>query len=314
MRTSPKINPHLRHLLLDGAAFVLFVLMFGKGATGIRWHEWLGIGLAVVLGVHLVWHWAWIVSVGKRLAGRLPGMQRLCAVVDVVGFFAFVTSIASGLLISRAVLPAIGLQPPGGPYWRWLHHLSSDVALFAAGVHVALHWRWIGRAVARLWRRPKTASAAEPASNECGAVELARKTKSSAVPFATALRTSLLRTATVIGAALLVTLAWWGASYTALGDPSLGASSGHGPQAAGAPCEGRGPCAGEGRRAGRGFGRGARRAGPGGEHGAAGELAKPLVVTAGALVIVMAASGVSSLASRRRRVATKIGSTAAEPS
>jgi hypothetical protein len=149
-----KNNSTKANLLLDVAIFVAFLLALDPRLTGITIHEWLSLAAAAAVAVHLLWHWEWIVGVTRRFLGRTSGAARLNYIVDTLFFVDVAVILFSGLMISQAILPALGLAAPGGSFWLILHSLSADWAIILMAVHTALHWKWIANAVKRYVLRP----------------------------------------------------------------------------------------------------------------------------------------------------------------
>lgn len=145
---------------LDLLLVVAFALDYSFRFTGLAIHEWIGIGLGVALIVHLTLHWDWVLRTTKRIIGSLPGRERLRWIVDLLLLIVMVFCIASGVLVSRSALPALGIKPVSGSFWNGLHTTTADFTLVLATVHVALNWRWIVTVTRRLFRRgaPKTAT------------------------------------------------------------------------------------------------------------------------------------------------------------
>ena len=53
-----------------------YTLAYSLGFTGIATHEWLGIGLGVVLLVHFTLHWDWVIRITRKLLSH-DGRARL---------------------------------------------------------------------------------------------------------------------------------------------------------------------------------------------------------------------------------------------
>ncbi|MFI5067437.1 MAG: DUF4405 domain-containing protein [Streptosporangiales bacterium] len=140
-----------RHL--DAAILAGYVMAYSFGFTGLAIHEWLGIGLGLVLLVHLTLHWDWVTRTTRRLLRR-GGRDRLIWLVNLALIIAMTLCIASGILISRVALSELGISTPGGPFWSQLHTQTATVTLVLVAVHVALRWRWIVTVGRRLFRRP----------------------------------------------------------------------------------------------------------------------------------------------------------------
>ncbi|HAJ34502.1 MAG TPA: hypothetical protein DCL15_02245 [Chloroflexi bacterium] len=152
-RSARRFSETLKNFWLDIVLFFAFIIDWNLRFTGLAIHEWLGIGLGVLLVYHLLVHWSWIVAVGKRLAGRLHVQERLKVLLDILLFVNMVILIASGLLISEVALRQVGIHAEAGFVWRRLHTLSADWILWLMGLHLAFNWRWITNAFRRyVWQ------------------------------------------------------------------------------------------------------------------------------------------------------------------
>lgn len=137
------------NLIVDFGIFAAFLVAFEPSLTGISIHEWLSIALAAAVVIHLLLHWKWITGVLRRFFRQLLHTSRLKFVVDFLLFTAFVTVMLSGLLISRSVLPTLGLSAVEGHGWRGLHSLSANLSLGLVALHFALNWQWVVRMISR---------------------------------------------------------------------------------------------------------------------------------------------------------------------
>lgn len=137
------------NLLIDAGIFTAFLVAMEPRLTGVAIHEWLSLALAATVIVHLLLHWNWITSVGARFFKKLWHSSRFKFVVDALLFVVFTTIMMSGVMISKAFLPALGLQVQAGPVWRMLHSLSADAGILLVGLHFALNWKWVAAMVGR---------------------------------------------------------------------------------------------------------------------------------------------------------------------
>jgi hypothetical protein len=132
------------NLIIDTGIFAAFLVAMEPRFSGISIHEWLSLALAATVVVHLLLHWKWIVGVGKRFFQKLWHTSRLKFFVDTLLFVDFIAIMLSGLLISRAVLPALGISLfRENNVWRLLHTLSADAGIWLVGLHFALSWDWV---------------------------------------------------------------------------------------------------------------------------------------------------------------------------
>lgn len=137
------------NLTLDIIIFTAFLVGSNPHLTGNTIHEWLGVSLAGAIITHLLFHWKWLVNVTVTFFKNLFHQSRLNYVVNLLFFIAMTGSFFSGLLISKDVMSALGIQLNVGGAWKSIHTLMSDASVIALGLHVALHWKWIVNSIGR---------------------------------------------------------------------------------------------------------------------------------------------------------------------
>jgi Domain of unknown function (DUF4405) len=143
---------------LDIVLFVAFTIDFNLEFTGISVHEWLGAAFGIALVVHLVSHWDWVVKTSKKVLGKHPTRERIKWVVD-LGLMALMTwTVASGVVISVHMLPALGFTGSKDSFFRNLHSFGADASVVAVAVHIALSWSWVTSVARRTFGRKRTAS------------------------------------------------------------------------------------------------------------------------------------------------------------
>lgn len=142
------------NLTLDIVIFTALLAVANPSLTGNTVHEWLGIALTGAIVTHLLVHWEWIVRVGREFFKKLFHQSRLNFLMNTLFFIAMTGSFFSGILISKDVMSALGIQLNVSGGWESLHHLTSDLSVILLGVHTALHWKWIVNAVSRYILNP----------------------------------------------------------------------------------------------------------------------------------------------------------------
>jgi hypothetical protein len=130
-------------LWIDLAIFIAFLVTMDPHSSGIPIHEWLSIAMIAVVLVHLLLSWDWIAQVTHRFFGRVGGLSRINYVPNWLLFIDGILIMLSGILISEAVMPALGISLPPGFAWRRLHDMSANLFLLLLGLYTALHWSWI---------------------------------------------------------------------------------------------------------------------------------------------------------------------------
>lgn len=135
---------------MDTCLLVAFcALMEPGGVTGFRWHEWLGLAVIPLLVVHPLLSWAWVRNTWRRVWLKTHPRARLNFLLNSAIAVMMLVVIVSGLVISDAALPAMGIVTRGTTRWRQLHNLTSNFLLVVVGLHLGLNWSWIAGALRR---------------------------------------------------------------------------------------------------------------------------------------------------------------------
>jgi hypothetical protein len=139
------LNRNKLNLFLDIFLALAFVVVMEEGFTGQRYHEYLGVGIAVVFLAHIALHWRGIVRGSKQFIRRLlsaPGLS-FKYLLNVVVFIDLAFAIVTGILISNTL--GVYLPMDGQVYemLRYLHIGSSRLSLFLIGLHIAVDWKWV---------------------------------------------------------------------------------------------------------------------------------------------------------------------------
>lgn len=114
--------------LFDAVVLVVYLVAANPALTGVPVHEFIGLGAFVVMGVH-------IVASGDGLAGR--GRAGRLA-LNIVLLVALAACVVSGVMVSGAALPSLGLYATGYSFWDPLHAVAAKVLLAALIVHVVV--------------------------------------------------------------------------------------------------------------------------------------------------------------------------------
>jgi len=162
------------NLALDVVIAAAFLVASNPPVAGLSVHEWFGLAFGAAVAAHLVLHWDWSIQATKRLFTRSRGV-RLNYAVDAFLFVALTASVLSGLLMSRHVLPSVGLPSEPERGWREIHSLAANASVAAIGAHLGLHWSWIALNLPRLARMgPKTAAVDARNTGQPAAADIAK--------------------------------------------------------------------------------------------------------------------------------------------
>ncbi|MEP7136329.1 MAG: DUF4405 domain-containing protein [Chloroflexota bacterium] len=130
-------------LVIDVAIFIAFLIAMDPRSSGIAVHEWLATAALGAIVVHLLLSWDWIIQTSRRIIGKMNNQARINYVLNWAMFFDVTILMLSGFVISKAVMPALGIALPQNFAWRPLHDLSANLFLVLLGLHTALHWSWV---------------------------------------------------------------------------------------------------------------------------------------------------------------------------
>lgn len=134
-----------RNLIVDVVALAVYLVVANPALTGVGLHEWLGLGAFIVLFVHMLLHADWIVEALRGSLARPSWGRTGNLVLDLLIVVAFMAATVSGVMVSGAVLPALGLYAEGYYFWDPLHAMSAKALMTLLLVHVVVHWKWIAR-------------------------------------------------------------------------------------------------------------------------------------------------------------------------
>jgi hypothetical protein len=171
------INKTLKNFWLDIIIFFAFVIDMNVHLTGLVIHEWLGVGLGVIVVIHLLFHWEWIECTVKKFLTALSGLHRFKSILDIALFLDFVALGITGLMISKVVMRLLGIQTARNSFWRGLHVASADWLIFLIGLHLAINWRWVVNILKRVFRirLPQPRKQEQPDSRRCEMKIIIRK-------------------------------------------------------------------------------------------------------------------------------------------
>lgn len=145
---------NLIKLLIDAGIFAGFLISMEPRLTGIPLHEWLTVAGTAAFITHLLLNWSWVVQITRRFLSRVTPQARVNYVLNWLLFVDGVLIMFTGVMISKAVLPALGVQMPMNMFWRNLHSVTADLFIFILGLHLALHWNWVVNCVKRYAFQP----------------------------------------------------------------------------------------------------------------------------------------------------------------
>ena len=127
-------------------------------------HTWAGVAMIAAVALHLAIHLNWIGMMTRKVSAALRGKSgmskgaRINVLVDLVIAISFLLAAVSGVYFLVDVRS--GWQVAGSvPLFLWsrttwdiIHTWSAVTLIVAAIVHLAIHWGWVTKVTARMWR------------------------------------------------------------------------------------------------------------------------------------------------------------------
>jgi hypothetical protein len=142
------------NFIIDFAIFFGFLLAMEPRITGENLHEWFSVAVALTIVAHVVLHWDWIIQVAAKYFAKLWHSSRLNFILDVLLFIGINAIMISGLMISRSVLPTLGINVAQSGTWKMVHRQAADLTMWVVALHLGLHWNWIWNMIKKLVVRP----------------------------------------------------------------------------------------------------------------------------------------------------------------
>jgi membrane protease YdiL (CAAX protease family) len=123
------------------------------------------------VALHLALHGSWVIMMGKRAMKALRSREirlsrgvRWNMAVNALVALSFAVTAVSGIYFLFAPSGGGGQAASGSQAtWDLIHTWGGVALIAAAGVHLAIHWRWVKNVTRRwvmtLWPRPRLAAA-----------------------------------------------------------------------------------------------------------------------------------------------------------
>ncbi|MBK9980232.1 MAG: DUF4405 domain-containing protein [Gemmatimonadetes bacterium] len=145
----PRAGSLRAKLVVNSVLLLSMIAISAPRATRVPAHEWLSLGFVVILALHILYSWNWVISVAQRFFASMRGRMRFSFVWNVALYAMMTMVMLSGLLISVFALPALGIPHNLDPFWETTHERLADWLLVMLGIHLGLHWQWLVTAVSR---------------------------------------------------------------------------------------------------------------------------------------------------------------------
>jgi hypothetical protein len=160
------------------------IILFDR-LTWEMFHTWGGVALILAIVIHFSIHWNWVVTMTKRVIGKVFGKGPSASsgswvnlIIDAIIGLSFLISAASGIYF--LFVPVGGYQ--GGRNLDWevvfifnrttwdvIHTWAGVIFILAAVLHFVIHWKWVVKVTKRVFdsigARRASAPQAQPATD-----------------------------------------------------------------------------------------------------------------------------------------------------
>ena len=134
-RKESKKNSIAIRRIVDICMTILLLFLMAYQVTGETAHEWLGIGMTVMVIVHQIMNRRWY---GAVFRGKYNAYRTLTTVIDIVLLLAFALTAFCGMSMSGHAVPFLYSMAPVS-FARRMHLSTSHWAFVLMGLHLGLH-------------------------------------------------------------------------------------------------------------------------------------------------------------------------------
>ncbi len=124
-------------------------------------HLWFGILMIVAAVVHIIVHWKWIISMGKRIfheithrEKRFNNRSRFNLLINAAVGLGFILAAISGIYLFFVPGGRNAIPDPMIIFtrttWDLIHTWSGVMMIAAASVHFAIHWKWVTKVTSKI--------------------------------------------------------------------------------------------------------------------------------------------------------------------
>lgn len=125
-----------RRLAIDGGMLLLLILLMGQALTGGALHEWMGIALTALIGLHLYYNKAWLKALTK---GKYRWRRTAGTVINALLLTSLLVLIIASLPISGTLFPWFPVRAQS-MFPSQLHIAASNWFFLLAALHLGMQW------------------------------------------------------------------------------------------------------------------------------------------------------------------------------
>jgi hypothetical protein len=130
-----KTNNMIIKRIVDAAMTVLLLCLMAYQVTGEMAHEWIGMGMTVLVIIHQILNRKWY---GALFKGKYNPYRSISTVLNILLIASFVLTAFSGMSMSGHAVPFLyGMAPVS--FARRMHLSMSHWAFVLMGLHLGVH-------------------------------------------------------------------------------------------------------------------------------------------------------------------------------
>lgn len=143
-------SKQIMKIIVDVAMTVSLLLLMTYERIGQAAHEWLGIGMFVLLVLHHILNGKWSKALFK---GKYTAIRIIQTVLVATVLICMLGSMISGVMLSRYAFAFLPINA-GHSFARMLHMLSAYWGLVFMSLHLGVHWGMIMGIAKKPFQKP----------------------------------------------------------------------------------------------------------------------------------------------------------------
>lgn len=140
----------LLKILIDIGMTICLLLLMPYSLLSETAHEWIGMVMLVLFGVHHISNRKWLASIAK---GKYTVLRTIQTALVLIMLVLMTGSMLSGILLSNYIFKIIKLS---GTYMmaRQVHMFCAYWGLIIMSLHLGIHWNMVVIMISRLFKKP----------------------------------------------------------------------------------------------------------------------------------------------------------------
>ena len=112
-----------KNWIIDAILFAAVLSCFWLDFTGVGMHQWIGLGIILLTGYHLLVHLKWVKAVSKRFFNHTTWAARLNYLID------FALMIGFGVILITGIQISTWISLPSDSIWFERHlHIEFSIS------------------------------------------------------------------------------------------------------------------------------------------------------------------------------------------